>query len=355
MELIAQALSRALRAPFQAGHGTVSDRPLVLVAVRAGDGAVGYGEAAPLQSYDGVSVADVLVALDACRPVLDSYPGHAPVADVVARCGEVTTVAPALAAIDLALWDLAGKRARQPVWRLLGAGAAHLSRSPAIEVNWTIAAADRSGATREAAEARVGGYRTVKLKVGVGDDAGRVAAVRAFGGPQLAIRIDANGAWDVDEATAALGALQASGIELCEEPVHGLDELGELRARTEIPIALDESAGQAGALDRLHGDLVCLKISRCGGIAGTLAAADRARATGYEVYLASTLDGPLGIAAALHCAALIAPRHACGLATLQLFSGGRELLAPVDGTIAAPAGPGLGDGLVDWYGVDAPG
>jgi L-alanine-DL-glutamate epimerase-like enolase superfamily enzyme len=352
MELNAHALSRPLREPFATGHGTVSDRPLVLVAVRAADGAVGYGEAAPLQGYDGVSVADVLVALEACRPVLASYPGHAPVADVVARCSEITTVAPALAAIDLALWDLAGKRARQPVWRLLGGGAAlPLGQPPAIEVNWTIAAADRSGAAREAAEARVAGYRTVKLKVGIGDDAGRVAAVRAFGGPQLAIRIDANGAWDADQAAAALRALEPSDIELCEEPVHGLDELDALRGRTEIPIALDESADDPGALDAPHGELVCLKISRCGGIAGTLNAASDARAAGYDVYLASSLDGPLGIAAALHCAALIAPRHACGLATLRLFAGSGDPLAPTDGTIAVPAGAGLGDGLVDWYGV----
>jgi L-Ala-D/L-Glu epimerase len=346
MELTARPLSRPLRATFTAGHGTVSDRPLVLVSVRASDGATGHGEAAPLESYDGVSVADVLVALEACRPVLASYPGHAPVADVVARCGEVTTVAQALAAIDLALWDLAGKRARQPVWQLLGVAG---RVPPRIEVNWTITAADRSGAAREAAEARVAGFRTVKLKVGIGDDHGRVAAVRAFGGPQLAIRIDANGAWDVQEAAAALRKLEPSGIELCEEPVHGLQELDALRSETDIPIALDESADAPGALDEAHGDLVCLKVARCGGIVGTLMAAERARSVGYEVYLASTLDGPLGIAAALHCAALIAPRHACGLATLGLFDRQAKGFSPQLGALAAPRGYGLGDDLDRWY------
>jgi L-alanine-DL-glutamate epimerase-like enolase superfamily enzyme len=345
VELTVETLSRPLRTPFLAGHGTVTDRPLVLVTLHAADGATGNGEAAPLQSYDGVSVADVLVALEACRPVLASYPGHAPVADVVARCGEITTVAPALAAIDLALWDLAGKRANQPVWRLLSAGVG----APLVEVNWTIAAADRSGAAQEAAEARVAGFKTVKVKVGIGDDAGRVAAVRAFGGPQLAIRIDANGAWDLDEAIDALRALQPSGIELCEEPVHGLDALAALRDATEIPVALDESADAPGALDEAFGDMVCLKIARCGGIAGTLAAADRARAAGYEVYLASSLDGPLGIAAALHCAAVIAPRRACGLATLQLFAQADGRLAPRDGAIMVPTSAGLGSGLADWY------
>jgi L-alanine-DL-glutamate epimerase-like enolase superfamily enzyme len=345
MVLSVQTLSMPLRGPFAAGHGTITDRPLVLVTVTAADETAGHGEAAPLESYDDVSVADVLVALDACRPVLEAYPGHAPIADVVARCAEVTTVAPALSAIDMALWDLAGKRVNQPVWRLLGGGGV----APIVEVNWTITAADRSGAAQEAAEARVAGFRTVKLKVGIGDDAGRVAAVRAFGGPQLAIRVDANGVWDHDEAVAALRALEPSGIELCEEPVHGLEALEALSDQTDIPLALDESAAEPGALDRRHGDLVCLKISRCGGIAGTLAAADRARAAGYDVYLASTLDGPLGIAAALHCAAVIAPRHACGLATLSLFAFDDDPLAARNGAIRVPGAPGLGDGLLRWY------
>jgi L-alanine-DL-glutamate epimerase-like enolase superfamily enzyme len=347
MRLSVDTLSRPLRVPFTAGHGTITDRPLVFVTLHATDGTAGYGEAAPLESYDGVSLADVLVALESCRPVLGAYPGHAPVADVVARCAEVTTVAPALAAIDLALWDLAGKRARQPIWRLLGASAPVAAR-PQVEVNWTITASDRSGAAQEAAEARVAGFRTVKLKVGIGDDAGRVAAVRAFGGPRLAIRIDANGVWDVAEAAAALRALEPSGIELCEEPVHGLDAFSQLRGATTIPLALDESADLSGALDHRHGDLVCLKVARCGGIAGTLAAADRARAAGYEIYLASTLDGPLGIAAALHCAAVIASRPACGLATLGLFADVGDPLPARDGAITVPDAPGLGDHLEHW-------
>jgi L-alanine-DL-glutamate epimerase-like enolase superfamily enzyme len=346
MELTVTPMTVPLRVPFAAAHGTVTDRELLLVSLQAADGLTGYGEAAPLESYDGVSVADVLVALEECRDVLASYPGHAPVADVVARCAEATTVAPALAAIDLALWDLAGKRARQPVWRLLGVQS---PAPPRIEVNWTITAPDRSGAAREAAEARVAGFRTVKLKVGIGDDAGRVAAVRAFGGPQLGIRIDANGAWDADQAAAALDALEPSGIELCEEPVHGLPELEAVGRHTDVPIALDESAGEPGALEHRYGELVCLKVSRCGGIAGTLAAADRARATGYDVYLASTLDGPLGIAAALQCAAVIAPARACGLATLGLFDRHDARFTPRAGTLTIPPGDGLGDDLAGWY------
>ena len=328
----------------RAAHGTVNERELVLVGLEAGDGLTGHGEAAPLPSYDGVGVAEVIEALEACRPVLSDYPGHAPIADVIARCGEQTIVAQALSAIDLALWDLAGRRVSEPVWRLLGA-----ADGEPVSVNWTIDAPDRSGAASEAAEARAAGFRTVKVKVGLGDDAGRLAAVRAFAGPQMAIRIDANGAWTVQEAAAALGVLEPVGIEFCEEPVHGLAEIAALRGRG-IPLALDESAADPLAFTApASADLACLKIARCGGITGLLATAADARAAGYEVFLASTLDGPLGIAAALHAAAALRPERACGLATLALFGGRPDPLPARDGAVALPGGPGLGSGLVDWY------
>ena len=219
-----------------------------------------------------------------------------------------------------------------------------------VAVNWTIAAADRSGAAREAAEARAAGFSAVKVKVAVGDDAGRLAAVRAFAGPRMTIRIDANGAWSPQEAVATLGALAPVGIELCEEPVHGLQAIRELRGMTEMPLALDESSDDPEALiGPAAADLICLKIGRCGGIAGALETAGRARAAGYEVYLASTLDGPLGIAAAIHAAAAIKPDRACGLATLSLFGDRADPLPPSLGTIAPPEGPGLGDGLLEWY------
>lgn len=346
MNLSVRTVTTALRAPFVAGHGTVTDRELVVVTLEAGDGRVGHGEAAPLPSYDGVSAADVVAALDACRPVLADYRDAAPIADVLARCGEVTVLAQALAAIDLALWDLAGRRTGEPVWRLLGAG------GPApVAVNYTIAAADRSGAAEEAAQARVDGFSAVKVKVAVGDDAGRVAAVRAFAGPQMAIRLDANGAWSASEARAALAALAPVGIELCEEPVAGLGAIRALKPDTDVPLALDESAADPQALvPPAAADLICLKIARCGGISGTIQAAERARSAGYGVYLASTLDGPLGIAAALHAATVIAPDRPCGLATLGLFGDRPDPLAPLRGVMAAPSSPGLGQELVSWYG-----
>jgi L-Ala-D/L-Glu epimerase / N-acetyl-D-glutamate racemase len=285
-----RAIEARLRAPFVSAQGPVETVPLELVTISVAAGLIGRGER-----------------------------------------------------IDDAHWDAEGRRAGQPVWQLLGATGA-----PAVEVNATIASPDRAGAASVAAAARDAGYRCVKVKVGLGDDPGRLAAIRAAAGPDMAIRVDANGSWTVAEALAALRAFEPVGIELCEQPAADVDACAEVAAESPIPIALDESAPDA--LDDRVCDAVCLKVARSAGISGLVSAARRARQAGYRVYLASMLDGPLGIAAALHAAAVIEPDYACGLATLGLFEGRPDPLPPSGGRIAVPSGPGLGDGLVEWYG-----
>ena len=321
-----------LRAPLTSARQTVATRPLIELTLTDGDGVAGRGEAAPLPGYDGVTVEAALAGLEACRPVLEraADPDHHA---LLADCAERTLLPQSLAAIDLALWDLAGRRAGEPVWRLLGA-----PTQPQVEVNATIGAEDRLGAAREAAAAATRGFGTVKLKVGIGDDAGRVAATRAAAGPEARIRLDANGVWSVPEALAALRALEPAGIECCEEPVHGGPALAAVTAGTAVPIAADESGSEV--LGERVCAAVCLKIARCGGITGVIRDARRARATGYEVYLASTLDGPLGIAAALHAAAVVVPDRPCGLATLERFDGPDPFM-PVSGVMTATNAPGL--------------
>lgn len=343
MKLTVEPVAAPLRAPFVSASGSTSVRELLLVALETASGEVGLGEASPLEHYDGIDLEECRAALEDCRPILEKS-DDIDQAELLAACSRVAVLPQAIAAIDLALWDLAGRRTGQPVWRLLGA-----AESRSIEVNQTIAAPDRAGAVAEVLVAREAGYRALKVKVGIGDDGGRVAAARAAAGRDMAIRLDANGAWSVPEANAALGMLSPAGIELCEEPVHGLAELAELSRLTDVPLAMDESAAAPGALDRRVCTAVCLKIGRCGGISGLIAAARRARAAGYEAYLASTLDGPLGIAAALHAATLVEPDRPSGLATLDAFSRRIDSLTPDDGRLSPPPGAGLGDGLESWY------
>ena len=323
MRLDYEILRARLRAPLVSAHSRLQARPLVAVSLTADDGLVGYGEAAPLESYDGVGVDRVVAELERARAALEAG-GPAP-NDLLPQ---------ALAAIDLAGFDLRGRREGVPVWRLLGA-----DRADPIAVNATIGGEPPSRAAALAREASAAGFACVKLKVGVGDDLERVRAVRDAC-PKLAIRLDANGAWTVAQAIRALAELEPLRIECCEEPVHGVDQLAAVAAATEVAIAADESAADPALFARRACAAVCLKIAASGGIAGVIADAERARAAGYEVYLASTLDGPLGIAAALHAATVTRPDRPCGLATLAQFES-LDPLPPIAGTMTAPSGPGL--------------
>ena len=306
---------------IKASWGELSEREILVVRLDHPDGTWGEGEAAPLEPYDGVSMSQVRAALDAYARVLKDIE---PTADVLEACRNERDLPQALAAIDLALWDHASRRTQTPLNTLIDPRAVG-----AVPVNATISADDRAGAAAAAAEAARNGFRCVKVKVGVGDDAGRLAAVRAAVGPEVGIRVDANGAWGTPEhALANLRALEPVGLELCEEPVHGVEALRAVRAGTKVPIAMDEThdPGSGAA------DAVCLKITR-GGITGVLHDAKAARAAGSDIYLASTFDGPRGIAASVHVAAALRVTRSCGLATGDM---------PVhDGVIDVPLTPGL--------------
>jgi L-alanine-DL-glutamate epimerase-like enolase superfamily enzyme len=327
------------RRPLRTSFGALNVRETLELTLTDADGVVGRGEAAPLEPYDGVPLHAVAKALEAYRPVLaqaDELGGPR----VLDRCRAIADVPHAIAAVDVALWDRAGRRERRSIAEMLTDRAAR-----AVPVNATIGATDRGGAASAALQAAREGFRCVKVKVGVGDDAGRVAAVRAAIGPTVALRIDANGAWDVEEAIATIGALAPAGLELVEEPVHGIHGLAQVRRAVPVRIAMDETAADPGALASGAADAVALKLGRCAGISGLLAAGELVRATGAEPYVTSMFDGPISVAAAVHAAAALGGGRdmlACGLATLSLFEGVDDVLPVRDGAIAVPEGYGLG-------------
>jgi L-alanine-DL-glutamate epimerase-like enolase superfamily enzyme len=342
MDVVLEPVTHQLRSPLRTSYGDVHERGAYVLSLTAADGVTGRGEAAPLESYDGVPLEIVGQALERYADVLADDRGRTG-AELLDACREVADLPQALAAVDMALWDAAGLRAGKPIAELLTD--APLEHVP---VNATIGAIDRAGAAAAAAEAVEAGFECIKVKVGVGDDAGRIAAVRRAVGDQVAIRIDANGAWTVDEAVAHIDVLARAGLELVEEPVTGIGPLRSVRERVPVRIAMDETSAQHGAIASGAADAVCLKISRAGGISALLAQAALVRATGAEAYLASTIDGPLGIAAAAHCAAALRVELPCGLATLALLEddggaigAGGGALAIHHGRLRVPAGPGL--------------
>ena len=203
-----------------------------------------------------MSLASVRAALDAYARVLEDDPD-----DPLAACRAERDLPQALAAIDLALWDLRAKRAGVPIARADRPGRAHARRGQRDARRRGSRGRGRAGRR----SALAAGFTTLKVKVGIGDDAGRLAAIRAVA-PDATLRVDANGAWRTPrEALANLRALEPLRLELCEEPIHGVEHLRAVQAETSIPIAMDETyAPGSGATA-----LVCLKITR-GGITQVL-------------------------------------------------------------------------------------
>ncbi len=343
MKLDFERRSLRFKHPLRTSYGELGKRELLIVSVTGDDGVAGYGEAAALEPYDGVSLSRAQAALERYAPVLAGAKGVNG-AQILDACRRVDDLPQALAAVDLALWDRGGRISGRSVASLITD-----TPPPTVRVNAALAAVDRAEAARQAAAAIEDGFDCIKVKVGLGDDAGRVAAVRAAAGPEVALRLDANGAWDVEEAVRAIDALAPAGLELVEEPVHGIQDVRRVRERVAVRVAIDETAAEHGALGAGVADAVCLKISRCGGIGGLLVAATLVRASGAEAYVSSTLDGPLGVAAGVHAAAALASRGPvphCGLATLSLFAEIEDPLRARNGLIAVPSGPGLGVGPV---------
>jgi o-succinylbenzoate synthase len=196
--------------------------------------------------------------------------------------------------------------------------------------------------------ARYDGCRTVKVKVAergqsLADDLDRVAAVRALVGPEVRIRVDANGGWDVDQAMTALTALAAYGLEYAEQPCPRVEDLADLRRRLarahlDVPVAADESIRKAEDPLRVAreaaADLVIVKVAPLGGVARALEVVE---ACGLPAVVSSALDTSVGIAAGVAlAAALPALDHACGLGTVELLAAdvARPSLVPVAGSIA---------------------
>jgi O-succinylbenzoate synthase len=207
----------------------------------------------------------------------------------------------------------------------------------AVPVNVTVPAVD---AERAHAIVTASGCRTAKVKVAepgqtAADDLARVEAVRDALGPDGAIRVDANAAWDVDTAVARIAGLDRVGLEYVEQPCATLEELVALRRRIDVRVAADEVVRRAD--DPLRVDLreacdvVVLKAQPLGGVRAALRVAE---AHGLPCVVSSALESSVGIAAGVALAAALPELpFACGLATVALFTEdvSTSPLLPVDG------------------------
>jgi o-succinylbenzoate synthase len=213
-------------------------------------------------------------------------------------------------------------------------------RRDAVPVNVTVPAVD---AARAHAIVAASGCRTAKVKVAepgqaAADDRARVEAVRDALGPDGGIRVDANGAWDVDTAVRRLGELhRAVGLEYAEQPCPTLDDLAALRRRVDVRIAVDEGVRRSADPRRVDlreaADVVVLKVQPLGGVRAALEVAE---AHGLPCVVSSALESSVGIAAGVALAAALPELpFACGLATVALFTDDVTTapLLPVDGAL----------------------
>lgn len=208
-----------------------------------------------------------------------------------------------------------------------------------VPVNCTVPAV---GPERAAEVVRASGCRTAKVKVAergqtLADDLARVEAVRDALGPDGHVRVDANGLWDVDEAVAAVAALDraAGGLEYVEQPVMDVEDLARVRRRVDVPVAADESIRRADDPYRVReleaADVAVLKVQPLGGVEACLRIAEQ---IGLPVVVSSALETSVGLAAGLALAAALPELpHACGLATTSLLTADvvAAPLVPVDG------------------------
>jgi L-alanine-DL-glutamate epimerase-like enolase superfamily enzyme len=220
-----------LKSPFRISIGTVYTANDVLVRILTDAGVVGVGEACPFPPITGETQDTNIVA---ARSFRDMVLGKNPLA-IEERLREFGTAA----AYDMAFYDILGKIAGQPIFRLLGGDeyAIETDLTCDLEAPEVMAKAARSYVDR--------GFMTIKVKVGQGPeiDTARLQAIRDAIGPAPRIRIDANQGWTVPRAIDSLRRLEKYNIEFCEQPVPAEDVSGlkAVRTASPIPIMADEA------------------------------------------------------------------------------------------------------------------
>ncbi|WP_424014841.1 mandelate racemase/muconate lactonizing enzyme family protein [Halorubrum xinjiangense] len=349
-----------LTRPLGTAHGAIRRREGFLIAVERGSdgsGAVGLGEATPLPGWTE--------SREACAAALDGLDDRAGAGAALEALDAASTPA-ARHGVSLALADAAARDADERLAdRLASEAGIGATPTDAVPVNATVGDGTPDETAAEARRAVEAGFDCLKLKVGARDvdtDVERVRAVRETVGDRVALRADANGAWDRETARRALDALADFDLAYAEQPLPAadLDGLAALRggdrlsrANGRVPIAADESVAARGidaVLDAGAADAVVLKPMALGGPDRALAAALRARSAGVDPVVTTTIDAVVARTAAVHVAAAIPDVSPCGLATGALLD--EDLAAdpcPIDdGRIAVPTGPGLaGDAFDD--------
>ncbi len=324
----------------------------VILKIRTEEGLVGYGEACPVPAFTAEtqkSVVDNLNQMVAPLLVgknpLDREPLIRLLERFLPHCPFTLT------AVDLALWDLAGKAANLSVSLLLG-GQFRSQIQMHGSVGW-----DETEVMIETASAQLAqGYTALKLYAGRGtlvEDLKKLEAVRAAIPDNVQLLLDVNGLWNVTDCLKALPRLAQIGIVILEQPLPAWDKVGLAevvrKSGSDIDIAADESVYRPTdvvEISRLQtAQVINLGLSKLGGLFRSRECATIARASSLKVMVGSVLELGLATAGGLHLAASLPelpyPSYLVGPLKYE-----QDIVQPSimvkDGQIAVPGGPGLG-------------
>ncbi len=290
--------------PYAIAYESVDRAANVFLRLDAGTH-IGWGCAAPDGPVTGETPGGTLAALagDAAAVLRGADPLRP--SALLHRLGPVLRDRPAArAAVDMALWDLVGRRAGLPLWRLFGGYRLR------IRTSVTIGILDEPSTVERALAYTGRGFRCLKLKGGLdpAGDAARVLRVREAVGPGVELRFDANQGYTVEQSLAFVEAARRARLSLIEQPTPRaeLEQLGRVTAGAPVRIMADESLMSLRDAFRLTrrdlADMVNVKLMKVGGLSEALKIAAVAQAAGWEVMVGCMDEAALAIAAGLHFA-----------------------------------------------------
>jgi L-alanine-DL-glutamate epimerase-like enolase superfamily enzyme len=298
-------VSMRLSEPYAIAYETVNSATNVFLRIETNCGTVGYGCAAPDQMVTGETPESVLqVLIDVVEPAIKGSDPLRP-AMLFERLRPAMQSHPAaMAAVDMALCDILGKRSNLPLWRLLGGFRDH------IRTCVTIGILPEKETAERAKELVSKGFKSLKLKGGINVDSDitRVLKVRETVGDKIELRFDANQGFTVEESLKFVQQSRKARLELIEQPTPKgqPDMLGRVTSGVSIPVMADESLLTLRDAFRIArkdlADMVNVKLMKVGGIWEALQINAVARSAGLEVMVGCMDEAAISIAAGLHFA-----------------------------------------------------
>ena len=342
MDIRAIQIDLELLHTFRISRSADDIRQSVLVSVR--DGARwGLGEAAPMIRYDQTASSAETALLElselpsAGTAALTQDAIAAIVADAAERLGAEKA---ALAAIDIALYDMMGRESGKPLYEMLG-----LDPSATPVTSYTIGIDSPEVIAEKVEEAA--SFPVLKVKMGLDNDYEIMERVRSLTGKP--VRIDANEGWTKEEALEKIRWLESQNVEFIEQPLPAskLEDTRWLAERVSIPLFADESLRDMGDIAGLVGAFagINIKLMKCGGITEALRLIHAARDRGLEIMLGCTIESSIGITAAAQISPLV--DHADLDGNILIRNDPAEGVGVVDGKLVLPSAPGIGVMLPD--------